>query len=150
LKPGELFASKNPYKVKTLLGTCVSIVLYDQALKIGGLNHFMLPNGKPDRELPAKYATQAFSILLKKMEELGSRKSTLKAKVFGGSDNTTFFSKTSFIGQRNVETAIQLLEEAKIPVVAQNTGGNKGRKLLLVTSTGNVYMKFLQSSAKLL
>lgn len=143
LKPGEFFASKTPYKVKTLLGTCVSICLFDKSLRIGGINHFMLPEGKSDPELPAKYGDQAFKFLLEKLKKHGVKQSSLKAKVFGGADNTTGFARSSRIGERNVEKAIELLELEKIPVIAQNTGGNLGRKIFFYTGTGNVYMKFL-------
>ena len=143
LKPGELFASGSPYKIKTLLGTCVSICLFDKALKIGGMNHFMLPSGRPDPDLPAKYGDYALQYLLDELRKLGSKQHSLQAKVFGGADNTTGFARSSKIGERNVETALELLEFEKIQVIAQNTGGNQGRKIFYYTNTGNVYMKFL-------
>lgn len=146
LKPGELISLKEPSKIKTLLGTCVAVCLFDKNLKIGGMNHFMLHEGSPDPTLRGKYATNAIPLLISDMLRLGSQRVSLQAKIFGGADNTTGFSTTSQIGMRNVEYAIQMLAEEKIPIVAQNTGGSLGRKIFFYTNTGSVYMKFLSSN----
>jgi chemotaxis protein CheD len=143
LKPAELYIDREPSKVITLLGTCIAVCLWDPALKVGGINHFMLPIGKEDADAVLKYGNFAIDILIKKMIELGSQKHSMKAKVFGGADNTLGFSHNSKIGQRNAETALEHLQNEKISILAQNTGGNRGRKIIFYTSTGDVYMKFL-------
>jgi chemotaxis protein CheD len=148
LYPSTLFASKDPYVVKTILGSCVAICLWDPVTKIGGINHYMLPSWSGNDLASPKYGNIAIDKLLEKMMQLGVRKENLKAKIFGGGELIESGANGTLIGERNIRVARLILEEKKIPVVASSTGGRKGRKILFFTNSGEVRHKFLDKKVQ--
>ena len=148
LYPSTLFASKEPYVVKTILGSCVAICLWDPVTRIGGINHYMLPNWNGNDLASPKYGNIAIDKLLEKMGQLGARRENLKAKIFGGGELIESGANGTLIGERNIRVARLILEEKKIPVVASSTGGRKGRKILFFTDNGEVRHKFLDKKAQ--
>jgi chemotaxis protein CheD len=145
LYPSAIFASKTPHKVTTVLGTCVAICLWDKHLKFGGINHYMLPLWNGDGLASPKYGNIATEKLVEKMYAMGSKKKDLIAKVFGGKN--VHIEVDSFkIGQRNIDYAINILEELNIPVQGQSVGGPLGRKLMFHSQTGEVFMKYIPKS----
>jgi chemotaxis protein CheD len=147
LYPSTLFASKEPYVVKTILGSCVAICLWDPENRIGGINHYMLPNWNGNDLASPKYGNIAIDKLLERMVQLGARRENLKAKIFGGGELIESGPNGTLIGERNIRVARMILEEKKIPVVASSTGGRKGRKILFFTDSGEVRHKFLDKKA---
>jgi chemotaxis protein CheD len=147
LYPSTLFASKEPYVVKTILGSCVAICLWDPENRIGGINHYMLPNWNGNDLASPKYGNIAIDKLLERMVQLGARRENLKAKIFGGGELIESGPNGTLIGERNIRVARLILEEKKIPVVASSTGGRKGRKILFFTDSGEVRHKFLDKKA---
>jgi chemotaxis protein CheD len=145
LYPSALFASNKPYEITTILGSCVAVCLFDQALNIGGLNHYMLPYWNGKGLASPKYGNIAIEKLIEKLESLGSNKNNLIAKVFGGGEVINSNNQFS-IGERNVQVATQLLKEHKIRIVSSSTGGNLGRKIIFYTETGEVMHRFIKSS----
>jgi chemotaxis protein CheD len=143
LYPSTLFASKEPYVVKTILGSCVAICLWDPVTKIGGINHYMLPTWNGNDLASPKYGNIAIDKLLERMVYLGAKRENLKAKIFGGGELIENGANGTLIGERNIRVARLILEEKNIPVVASSTGGRKGRKILFFTDTGEVRHKFL-------
>ncbi|SFE29382.1 chemotaxis protein CheD [Thermophagus xiamenensis] len=143
LYPSTLFASREPYVVKTILGSCVAICLWDPVTKIGGINHYMLPTWNGNDLASPKYGNIAIDKLLERMIFLGAKRENLKAKIFGGAELLESGANGTLIGERNIRVARLILEEKKIPVVASSTGGRKGRKILFFTDTGEVRHKFL-------
>jgi chemotaxis protein CheD len=146
LYPAALFASKTPHMVTTILGSCVAVCLYDPFLKIGGINHFMLPLWNGQGLASPKYGNIAIERLVEKMLSLGCMKNNLQAKVFGGGE-VIQTSVTQFnIGARNIKLAFEMLEELKIHVVGQSVGGKLGRKILYNTETFEIKQKFIQKA----
>jgi chemotaxis protein CheD len=146
LYPAALFASKTPHRVSTILGSCVAVCLFDPILQIGGINHFMLPFWNGQGLASPKYGNIAIERLLEKMISLGSNKSNLKAKVFGGGEVIDTNISQFHIGERNIQIAFELLEEYRIPVVAKSVGGKLGRKIEYNTNTGEVKQKYIERS----
>ena len=144
LYPSSLFVSKEPYLVKTILGSCVAICIWDKRLKIGGLNHYMLPTWNGNDLASPKYGNIAIDKLIEKMVFFGSRVEDLQAKVFGGGEMMDTGKRKMLIGERNIRIAKLMLEERKIPIIASGTGGKLGRKILFFTDTGEVRHKFLE------
>jgi len=145
LYPSSLFVSKEPYVVKTILGSCVAICIWDKRLKIGGMNHYMLPNWNGNDLASPKYGNIAIDKLINKLLLLGSKKEDLIAKIFGGGDMLEGKQTNSYlIGERNIRVARMLLEERDIPIVASSTGGKRGRKILFFTDSGEVRHKLLE------
>lgn len=142
LYPSTLFAAQNATEVTTVLGTCVSVCLFDPVSKTGGINHFMLPVWEGEGLASPKYGDIAIEKLLQKMLALGARRFNLQAKVFGGADSrraTNVFK----IGQRNCDAALSVLSALNIPVVSSHLGGELPRKLIYRTTSGEVLLKVL-------
>ncbi len=148
LYPSTLFASKEPYMVKTILGSCVAICLWDPVTKVGGINHYMLPHWNGNDLASPKFGNIAIEKLLERMMQLGAKKEHLQAKIFGGGDLISKDGSAMLIGERNIRVARLMLEEKGIPIIASSTGGRKGRKILFFTDTGEVRHKFIEKSVK--
>ncbi len=84
LYPSAIIVSSRPTIIKTVLGSCVSVCMYDTKKKIGGINHFMLPFWRGDELSSPKFGNVAMERLLEKMLHIGASKESLIAKVFGG------------------------------------------------------------------
>lgn len=143
LMSSNLFASDQPYLIDTLLGSCVAVCLWDSHLKIGGVNHYMLPLWNGEGLASPKYGNIAIEKLLEKMLSLGSRQSRLVAKLFGGAHQFDQGDLTIQIGDRNISVAHSMLNDLRIPVISSDLGGEKGRKIRFYTITGEVWMKYL-------
>ena len=143
LYPSALFAEKKPYLVDTVLGSCVAVCLFDTRLKTGGINHFMLPLWNGNGLASPKFGNIATEKLIEKMLRNGSSSKDLIAKVFGGANQ---MNSSMDIGSRNIEIAKEVLAHYGITIIAENVGGNVGRKLKYNTGTGQVMMKFLNKS----
>jgi chemotaxis protein CheD len=145
LKQGELAIVSGEMKVFTILGSCVAVVLWDEGTKIGGANHFMLPNwnnkGMPD----VRYGDIAITELHDKVILAGAVKRRLVAKVFGGASMLKLDKAVFNVGQRNIEIAKEKLSELNVPIVEEVIGGNLGRKILFNSFDGYVKVDMIQS-----
>lgn len=140
LHAGQLFAAAEPTEIVTILGSCVAVCLYDAARGVGGANHFMLP-GRAATPSP-RYAKDAFELLLAQLLALGARRSRLEAKLFGGASMLKLGTESNGdLGMRNIEAARIELQEGRIPVVSEDVGGNRGRKLVFSTADGSALVK---------
>lgn len=130
------------------LGSCVSICLYDPVAKIGGLAHILLPDStraREDGKKSGKFADTAIVALISEMENHGSSKRNIKAKVVGGarmfaasnSETDGFFN----MGDQNVKAVRKVLASNGINIVAEDTGGNCGRTIEFHVHTGKVLIK---------
>lgn len=125
----------------TGLGSCVGVVLYDLAREIAGMAHVMLPDSSLSRGEPlnkAKFANTAIKELLDALMTSGARHPGIKAKIAGGAQMFQFSGNSDMmrIGPRNVEAVLQELKELRIPVIAQDVGGNSGRTIEFDPKTG--------------
>jgi chemotaxis protein CheD len=140
LLPGQLHVSADPCQIRTILGSCVAICLWDSHQHIGGMNHFLLPASSEGHPATTRFADVATKTLLDKLRALGCRVPHLQAKIFGGS---SMFQKrdriAASLGAQNIVSAIELMTNAGIPVVVQETGGTRGRKIMLNTDDGIVW-----------
>src|SRR5246127_4270843 len=84
LLPGQLHASAEPCQIRTILGSCVAICLWDSRQRAGGMNHFLLPASREGEPASQRFADVATSVLLQKLSLLGCRPANLRAKIFGG------------------------------------------------------------------
>jgi len=140
LHAGQLFAAGEPTEIVTILGSCVSVCLFDAARGVGGANHFMLP-GRATTPSP-RYAKDAMELLLSQLLALGARRSRLEAKLFGGASMLKVGAESNGdLGARNIEAARLELAEKRIPIVGEDVGGTRGRKLVFSTADGTVLVK---------
>ena len=146
LHPGNLFAHKTPSVVTTILGSCVSTCLWDPVLKIGGINHYLLPLWNGEGLASPRFGNIAIIKLIEKMEILGSNRKVLQAKVFGGASINSNPNGLINVGCRNVDVAMDLLVKENIRVVSSDLRGRLGRRILYYTSTGKVKLRYIQKS----
>lgn len=143
LYPAALFVSHKPHRISTILGSCVSVCLWDPVKKIGGMNHFMLPLWNGQGLASPKYGNIAMEKLVDKLVALGSKQNQLKAKIFGGAEVINTTTSQFYIGKRNIMIAKEILEENKIPIIGSSTGGKQGRKVIFNTYSGEVMQRFI-------
>jgi chemotaxis protein CheD len=145
---GQWTVAAAPAKIRTLLGSCVGVVLYDRGAKLGGLAHIVLPSARGAIDHPGKYADTAIPTLLAEFERrLGGRgRSRLIAKLVGGAnmfqmDFSLHENSGLNIGQNNQKAIEQILAELTIPILARDVGGTSGRRLTLDTASGIVTIR---------
>lgn len=138
LFPGTLFADAREYLISTVLGSCVSVCLWDHLARKGGMNHFMLPLWNGEGLATPKYGNIAMERLLEKVLAIGCRRENLQAKVFGGANVNGSGLEVFMIGDRNITLAFEMLDEFGIAVAAHDVGGLVGRKLVMNTASGMI------------
>ncbi len=138
LFPGNIFADPLEYRISTVLGSCVTVCLWDSVARRGGMNHFMLPLWNGEGLATPKYGNIAMDKLLAKVLSIGCRREHLVAKVFGGANVSGNGLEVLTIGDRNITLAFQKLEEFRIVVTARDVGGRVGRKIIMNTGSGEV------------
>lgn len=142
LHPGQIFVSREGHAVTTILGSCVSVCLWDPYARVGGINHFLLPTHTGDGHASPRFGDLAIQALIERLIVFGCLRRNLLAKIFGGACVLEAFQvRTSHLGQRNVELAEQLLTAAEITVTGHDVGGHRGRKLIFHTDDGTAWVK---------
>ena len=144
LQAGQLVAVFDPSLIITILGSCVAICLWDARLRIGGMNHYMLPYPAPKQDPAPRFGNVAWEQLLARMTKLGSQRRDLRAGIFGGACvMETFRGNGDHIGQRNADLAERLVTESGIRIVQREIAGRHGRKLNFETDTGQISVRQL-------
>ncbi|MBN2797007.1 MAG: chemotaxis protein CheD [Clostridia bacterium] len=149
----DLKVAKYPNALTTLgLGSCIGICLYDPATKIIGMAHIMLPSSKTIKNNSniAKFADTAIAKLLDDMKLEGANVNKLVGKIAGGSQMFKFSSGNDMmkIGLRNAEAVRDILSEHRIPIVADDTGGNFGRTIEFFSESGVLRIKTIGHGVK--
>lgn len=147
LKPGELFTSETPTLVSTVLGSCVSVTMFSQQLRLGAICHAVLPrdNGREPGEL-FRYVDRSLEAMLSHFCRHGITSDGIEVKLFGGADMLAAHNnRLRGIGQQNIEMALLIIERNRLRLNANDLGGTQGRKLFFKTHTGEVFLKKLRS-----
>lgn len=136
---GQVDLTRAPNRLQAVLGSCIAVVIYDPAEKLAGMAHVLLPcsAGRPASGLPGKYADQAVACLLQAMPKYGGRRERLKAKLAGGAHMFTHSlqKESGDVGGQNVAAVRKALQAAGVPVVAEDVGGEQGRKAIFHPAT---------------
>jgi chemotaxis protein CheD len=141
--PGEFLATSRDIVMMTLLGSCVAACLHDPESGIGGMNHFMLPEGSAGPvSAPARYGVYAMEVLLNALLKHGAKRSRLQAKVFGGGHVLKAFTSNN-VGDQNVRFVRDYLSREGIPVVAEDLLGSQPRKVGFYPKSGRALVKRL-------
>ena len=143
LLPGEFYVCQHDRLLVTVLGSCVAACIRDHANGVGGMNHFMLPEGGNDPVgMPARYGVYAMEVLINQVLKTGGRRERLEAKVFGGGNVLRGFSGNT-VGNRNSAFVQEFLTREGIRVVAQDLLDVYPRKVYFFPATGRALMKKL-------
>ncbi|GGY06704.1 chemoreceptor glutamine deamidase CheD [Massilia dura] len=147
--PGEYYFTNKDMLIVTVLGSCVSACIRDRVSGLGGMNHFMLPDGGADANSPvsasARYGTYAMEILINSLLKSGARRDNLEAKVFGGGAVLKGFTAMN-VGERNAAFVQSFLRNERIRVVAEDLNDIYPRKVYFFPRTGKVLVKKLMQS----
>ena len=142
LHSGKIVASAEPSAVTTILGSCVAVCLWDPMAAAGGVAHFVLPHGAGTGPSALRFGDLAVPELIRQLLGLGCKGERLQAKLFGGASVITAFHHSGGrLGSNNVDVARQLLSTAGIPVLAEDVGGQRGRKLIFHVDDGDAWVK---------
>lgn len=149
----DLQSSLHPCVITTLgLGSCVGIALYDPTRKVAGLAHVMLPSSQQARNNAniAKFADTAIVKLIDDMVAMGASRTKIIAKLAGGAQMFSFNDASEMlrIGARNVAASKEILSTMKIPIIAEDTGGNYGRTIEIHSEDGKLLIKTIGHGIK--
>lgn len=151
LLPGEYVACNGKEMIVTVLGSCISVCLYESTLKIGGMNHFMLPAAKNSasngdsvvyqNNNAARYGNVSMELLINEIIKLGGHRKNLQAKIFGGGSVT---QSSIDIGNQNIDFIREYLKLENIPILSEDVGGVLPRKVYFVPELNDVYVKCIK------
>lgn len=131
------------------LGSCMGICLYDRRNKVAGMAHILLPfmEESPNQNNGYKFADTGIRMLVDEMKKSGATPENLMAKIVGGAEMFEGAGKLKsntgylMIGQKNIEAVKKVLGQMKIPIVAEDVGGNAGRTIYFSADTGKLSVK---------
>jgi len=135
--------SSSPAILRTILGSCVGICIYDRVKKIGGMSHVLLPQNLKRGQNQEKYADTAIPLLVRELVKDGAKIENMSAKIAGGASMFKFGANAIFgqIGERNIEQTKIELNKLGIPVVVEDLGGNLGRVIDFFLEDGRMKVK---------
>ena len=140
---GRWAVGRAPSSIKTLLGSCVGILLHDRQAGVGGLAHIVLPDSRGAFDQLGKFADTAIPALVTDLERLAGRplKGRITAKLLGGARMFNSAATSLDIGRLNRDATESILSEMGIPIVARDLGGETGRNIVMSIATGVVTVK---------
>lgn len=140
--PCEYFVYHEDILIMTTLGSCIAACLWDREAKIGGMNHFMLPEGDAGS---GRYGSYAMELLINEMMKQGATRATMEAKVFGGGQVIDGMN-TMNIGERNTAFIVDYLKTERIPIMSKDVLGIHPRKVCFLPASGKAMVKRLASA----
>jgi chemotaxis receptor (MCP) glutamine deamidase CheD len=148
---GQVYATREPAAIKTLLGSCIAVCLRDPVTGVGGMNHFMLPapvNGSSGGSAGiSHYGIHAMDLLIGAMQKAGGDRRRLQAKLFGGGHVLRMMSTGASVPERNIQFIESFMQTERITVVSRDLGGFLPRRIEFRTDTGKVFVKRLGQQA---
>jgi chemotaxis protein CheD len=148
--PGEYYVTRHDEAITTVLGSCISACIRDPVAKVGGMNHFMLPEDNSVREasgrgapvvLSTRYGSHAMESLINDLLKLGAQRQRMQIKVFGGG---RVLAAMTDIGARNIDFVRKYLNVEQLPIDAQDVGGEQPRKVIYFPNEGKVRVRKLR------
>lgn len=143
--PGEYFCYNEDLLVMTTLGSCIAVCLWDRQAKIGGMNHFMLPDNGGGASDSGRYGSYAMELLINEMMKMGASRLTMEAKVFGGGAVISGMN-TINVGERNTAFVLEYLKTERIPVVSKDVLDIYPRKVCFLPFSGKAMVKRLAAT----
>ncbi|GAB3466851.1 chemoreceptor glutamine deamidase CheD [Massilia terrae] len=145
--PGEYYYTPKNMLIVTVLGSCVAACIRDRVTGLGGMNHFMLPDGGDSGPVSAsmRYGTYAMEVLINDLLKAGARRESLEAKVFGGGAVLRGFTAMN-VGERNAAFVTNFLKTERIPILAEDLNDIYPRKVYFFPHNGKVLVKKLMQT----
>lgn len=147
--PGEFYVSLHNEVISTVLGSCISACITDRTIGVGGMNHFMLPQGNVPEHTgrehltsATRYGNFAMEMLINEILKSGGKKRNLEVKLFGGGKVMTSMNMID-IGRKNIDFVHEYVMQEGLKVVSEDTGDIYPRKILFYPASGRVRVKKL-------
>lgn len=138
---GEIAVDEHPDTViVTLLGSCVSVCLFDPLARVGGMNHILLPQDGCGVRSRGQ-AVHTMESLINPILKLGGSKGRLQAKVFGGA---SFSGALGDIGSRNIAFVTDFLSNENIRCIGKSLGGDQARRVKFWPASGRAQQKLVK------
>ena len=147
LQPGEVLFGDHNTRIRTILGSCVAVTIWNPKLLIGGMCHYMLASRKSinNHPLDGRYANEALDILLERVTRLGLHPSEFHAKIFGGGSMFSYTkndnNNRSDVSMKNIESGCTLVKEHGFSLKATHVGGEGHRQVVFDIWSGDVWMR---------
>ena len=143
--PGEFFVHDEDILITTTLGSCIAACLWDREKRVGGMNHFLLPDGGGNGDVSGRYGSYAMELLIGEMVKRGATRSTMEAKVFGGGAVLGGMNSIN-VGERNTAFVMNYLRTERITVVSKDVMDIYPRKVCFLPASGKALVKRLASA----
>ena len=142
--PGEYFVHDEDMLIMTTLGSCIAACLWDREKRVGGMNHFLLPDGGGSAD-SGRYGSFAMDLLIGELVKRGATRATMEAKVFGGGAVINGMN-TINVGERNTAFVLEYLRTERISVVSKDVLDVYPRKVCYLPHSGKAMVKRLASA----
>jgi chemotaxis protein CheD len=143
--PGEYFVHDEDIIIMTTLGSCIAACMWDRVARVGGLNHFMLPDAGIGMTDGGRYGSYAMELLINELMKRGATRGNLEAKVFGGAAVIGGMSSIN-VGERNTDFVLDYLRTEHIPLVSKDVLEVYPRKVCFFPASGKAMVKRLAST----
>jgi chemotaxis protein CheD len=147
LGPGDAYFGEERTRIRTVLGSCIAIVLWHPVLRIGGMCHFVLParpRARGGEPLDGRYANEAMQLLLAELRRSRTRPREYRARLFGGGHMFAAMREAGGMAalcERNVEAGRTLLLDAGFGIESEDLGGEGHRQLSFDLWSGDVWLR---------
>ena len=146
--PGDFYVSDREELVSTVLGSCIAVCIHDVRRRLGGMNHFMLPEPMGERDSwsstvgrAARYGSDAMEQLINAIIKAGGQRADLRVKVFGGG---RVLKQMSDVGRRNIEFVQRYIVTEQLLLVASDLGDIHPRQVQFFPQSGRARVRLLQ------
>ncbi len=146
LNIGDIVVCREPAVLETVLGSCVSVCLYDEFLGAGGMNHFLVPVNLYGLKNPTYSGHESIKRLIENFISSGTNPLSIKAKVFGGGKLIRDIGGNLDIGAENIKIAKEMLKKYGIPIINELTSPEFAMKIIFYTATGRVFVRKLKDT----
>ena len=149
LKPGDVYISRSPALVSTVLGSCISVTLYSSETRVGAMCHALLPSGSIEEGF--RYVDSTVAYLYAKLCVITGRSGGFEAKLFGGADVLNpggRLNRAPSVGRQNITAAMHVIEKLGLSLSASDTSGDRGRKIFFYSNTGEVFLRQVKKTVR--
>ncbi len=139
VQPGQIVVARAPTALKAVVGPGVVICLWDTKRQWGAMAHCVYPEPNGKTVATTRYASVAIPLLVQRMMDEGAQREDLVAKVFGGARPSRWrFWRRSDLGRHTIAVVLSCLRREQIPIIAEDLGGRRGRRLVFLTEENRV------------
>jgi chemotaxis protein CheD len=142
---GEVVAGRHRLSLHTVLGSCVSVCLWDPVAEAGGMNHILVPGSRSDGQCSSRCGVHAMELLINAVMKAGGDRRRFLAKAFGAGNVLPVF-QTPTVGDLNAQFVRDFLFTEKIPLVAERMGGNRAVRVVFHAHSGRAFVHTVDGS----